>query len=547
MRRRRLLKGFASLPVMASPAVAANHIPTYVHGVASGDPDDNSVIIWTRVSGLKKSQPVSWQVALDASFEQVVSSGVEVTNPHQDYTVKAVATGLDSGQVYFYRFACDGVSSPVGKTRTLPTGQLGKLGLALASCSNYAFGYFNAYNAIANDEAIDFVLHLGDYIYEYSATGWGAETALSLNRAHTPINEIVSLQDYRERHAQYKADPDSQRMHAAKPLLLVWDDHESTNNPWVGGAQNHQPADEGRWIDRRDNAIRAYYEWMPIREPSVGAERKNFWRRYQFGNLATLVTLESRHTGRSEQIDYGDFLGRIQSLDDAEAFKRDVLGAPDRTMISPAMEAFLSSELRRSKAQGVQWRLIGNAIPMAKTPVPDLASMGITMPDRQAAPLGISADLVWKGRWNLPLYPDTWDGYAWAREQFYSLCKQCDVSDLLVLTGDSHSFWANQLTAEDGQSMGLELGTAGISSPGDFIDEGFDRLTAKRIDEVFAQHAPDIRWTSNLHQGYVRLILTPSEGRADYVAMSTVESRQYSTDIIRSEYINRNGSSLQFA
>ena len=547
MKRRRLLKGFASLPVVASTAVAANDIPTYAHGVASGDPDNNSVVIWTRVSGLQKSQPVSWQVALDANFEQVVCSGVEVTNQYQDYTVKAVAKGLDSGRDYFYRFACDGVSSPVGKTRTLPTGQLDKLGLALASCSNHAFGYFNAYDAIARDEAIDFVLHLGDYIYEYGATGWGAETALSLNRAHTPINEIVSLQDYRERHAQYKADSDSQRMHAAKPLLLVWDDHESTNNPWVGGAQNHQPADEGRWIDRRDIAIRAYYEWMPIREPNVGAERKNFWRRYQFGHLATLVTLESRHTGRSEQIDYGDFLDRIQSLDDAEAFKSDVLGAPDRTMISPAMESFLSSELRRSKAEGVAWRLIGNAIPMAKTPVPDLESMGITMPDQKATPPGTTADLVWKGRWSLPLYPDTWDGYAWAREQFYSLCKQCDVSDLLVLTGDSHSFWANRLTAEDGQSMGLELGTAGISSPGDFIEQGFDHLSAKKIDEALAQHAPDIRWTSNLYQGYVRLILTPSEGRADYVAMSTVKSRQYSIDVVHSESINRNGPSLQFA
>ena len=216
-------------------------------------------------------------------------------------------------------------------------------------------------------------------------------------------------------------------------------------------------------------------------------------------------------------------------------------------MISPAMGAFLSSELSRSKAQGEQWRLIGNAIPMAKTPVPDLESMGITMPDQKATPPGTTADLVWKGRWSLPLYPDTWDGYAWAREQFYSLCKQCDVSDLLVLTGDSHSFWANRLTAEDGQSMGLELGTAGISSPGDFIEQGFDHLSAKKIDEALAQHAPDIRWTSNLYQGYVRLILTPSEGRADYVAMSTVKSRQYSIDVVHSESINRNGPSLQFA
>ena len=178
---------------------------------------------------------------------------------------------------------------------------------------------------------------MGDYIYEYAATGWGAQTALALNRAHSPINEIVSLQDYRERHAQYKADPDSRRMHAAKPLLLVWDDHESANNPWVDGAQNHQPDEEGRWIDRRDSAIRAYYEWMPIREPNTGADRKAFWRSYQFGNLATLINLESRHTGRSKQIDYADHAHQITSEADAEAFLHDILGAPGRTMLSAHM------------------------------------------------------------------------------------------------------------------------------------------------------------------------------------------------------------------
>ena len=546
MRRRQVLNGIASLPILSTTGLAADTAPSFLHGVASGDPDQESVVIWTRMSGLTKSHSVSWQLALDSTFQRIISHGSETTNQYQDYTVKAVVAGLEPGKNYFYRFNCWGVTSPIGRTRTLPKGDIGSLGLALASCSNYAFGFFNGYDAIARDDAVDFVLHLGDYIYEYAATGWGAQTALALNRAHNPINEIVSLQDYRERHAQYKADPDSQRMHAAKPLLLVWDDHESANNPWVGGAQNHQPIEEGRWTDRRDSAIRAYYEWMPIREPDKGADRKTFWRSYQFGNLATLINLESRHTGRSEQIDYADHVYQITSKADAAAFQRDILGAPGRTMLSTDMESFLSQELERSKREGTAWRLIGNAIPMARTPVPNLAEMGITMPKEPGVVPGVSADLVWKGKWGLPLYLDTWDGYPWAREQLYSLCAACGISDLLVLTGDSHSFWANTLTNGDGQNFGVEIGAAGVTSPGDFIEQGFDPSTAEQIDEAFATQIPDVRWTSNLYQGYVRLVITASGGTADYIAVSTVNTRQYRTSIVRQERIAREGQSLKF-
>ena len=546
MRRRQVLTGIARLPILSTTGLAADTAPSFLHGVASGDPDQESVVIWTRMSGLTKSHSVSWQLALDSTFQRIISHGSETTNQYEDYTVKAVVAGLEPGKNYLYRFNCRGVTSPIGRTRTLPKGDIGSLGLALASCSNYAFGFFNGYDAIARDDAIDFVLHLGDYIYEYAATGWGAQTALTLNRAHNPINEIVSLQDYRERHAQYKADPDSQRMHAAKPLLLVWDDHESANNPWVGGAQNHQPIEEGRWTDRRDSAIRAYYEWMPIREPDKGADRKAFWRSYQFGNLATLINLESRHTGRSEQIDYADHVYQITSKADAVAFQRDILGAPGRTMLSTDMESFLSRELERSKREGTAWRLIGNAIPMARTPVPNLAEMGITMPKEPGVVPGVSADLVWKGKWGLPLYLDTWDGYPWAREQLYSLCAACGISDLLVLTGDSHSFWANTLTNGDGQNFGVEIGAAGVTSPGDFIEQGFDPSTAEQIDEAFATQIPDVRWTSNLYQGYVRLVITASGGTADYIAVSTVNTRQYRTSVVRQERIAREGQSLKF-
>ena len=542
MKRRDVLRGLAASPLlMTANALGQKPQPTFEHGVASGDPDHTSVVIWTRVSQVSEPQTVLWQVSKSATFDQIIASGETITNEYFDYTVKVVVEGLQANNRYNYRFQCGPAVSVTGMTRTLPMGRLDTLGLAIASCSNYAFGYFNAYDAIAKDEAVDFVLHLGDYLYEYGATEWGVQEGLRLNRSHKPIHEIVSLADYRERHAQYKSDPDSQKMHAAKPLLLVWDDHESTNNPWVGGAQNHQFPTEGNWLDRRDSSIRAYYEWMPIREPDAGLERREFWRAYQFGDLAHLITVESRHTARSLQVDYGDYVDKITTQEDAAEFQRAVLGAPDRLMLSEKMEQFLMQELAHSTASDIPWRLMGNAIPMAKTPVPDLESMGFSMPSPSSG-----ADLLWKGRWNLPFYPDTWDGYPWARERLYQMCKAVGVQDLVVLTGDSHSFWANHLTDESGESMGVELGTTGISSPGDFVEQGFDRDTAALIDAAFMAHASDIRWTSNLYQGYLRLVLDREMIRADYVAVSTVELKTYSTKVIHSEKVARRSGRLSF-
>ncbi len=202
----------------------------------------------------------------------------------------------------------------------MPTGRLDRLGIALASCSNYAFGFFNAYDAIAKDPAIDFVLHTGDYIYEYGQDSWGGEVSRLIGREHQPAHEIVSLADYRMRHAQYKSDSGSRAMHAAHSLLACWDDHESANNPWTDGAQNHQPETEGDWAQRRAASIQAYFEWMPVREPEwleqKGRSRMQFWRGYSFGDLATLFTLETRHTARAKQIDYMEFAQSASETDD---------------------------------------------------------------------------------------------------------------------------------------------------------------------------------------------------------------------------------------
>lgn len=521
----------------------------FLHGVASGDPASDSVVLWTRISPADPaaSLPVSWELARDAAFAQIVASGEIEAGPGNDHTVKVIPEGLEPGTRYHYRFTAAGNVSPTGRTRTLPVGRVETLGIALASCSNYAFGHFNAYQAIADDPRVDIVLHTGDYIYEYGAGEWGDETATALGRRHQPPREIVSLADYRERFAQYRSDAGAQAMHGAHPFIACWDDHESTNNPWTGGAQNHQPATEGDWLARRAAALQAYYEWMPVREPGPGRTREQFWRTYVFGDLATLVTLETRHTGRSEQVSYADWFARIATRADRDAFMADVIGNPSRTMLSPEMEADLSAALAASKADGQPWRLIGNASPIARMLVPDLAALGIDPArNRDPASFGQGPDLLWTGRWNLPFYTDTWDGYPAARERLYALAQAAGVNDLIFLTGDSHSFWMNTLADASGQPMGLELGTAGITSPGDFVETGWDAETSARLDRLFAQELEEVVWTDNLHQGYVRVDLTPTGARADFVAVDTVLLPQFRAFSLRATGIAREGDRLVY-
>ena len=293
-----LLQGGCSTGASVADASTSD---LFQHGVASGDPETHSVVIWTRVSGVSGSVGVDWQVATDPTFTNVVSDGRTPTNASRDYTVKVAADKLQPGVQYFYRFIVDWHESPVGMTKTLPMGSVDRLVLAVASCSNYPFGYFNAYEAIASDPEIDCVVHLGDYIYEYDIDGYGADAGRRLNRQHQPAHETLTLADYRVRHAQYKSDPGSIAMHRRHPLIAIWDDHESTNNPWTGGAQNHQP-DEGSWEQRRAESLQAYFEWMPVRDPGPNKTRAEYWRHFKWGDLASLITLENRHTGRSRQL-----------------------------------------------------------------------------------------------------------------------------------------------------------------------------------------------------------------------------------------------------
>ncbi len=551
--RRRALAGLSAglaLPLAGCTLGGAGKTSSdtrFAHGVASGDPDHDSVVLWTRVSTGAKAVSGEWLLASDADCREVIKRGKFTTGADRDFTVKVLADGLASGQRYYYRFDCDGESSPVGRTMSLPEGHLDKLGFALASCSNYPFGYFNAYEIIALDPDVDVVLHLGDYLYEYGPDGYGGETGEQLGRAHQPPREIVSLSDYRQRHAQYKADLQSQAMHAAHPLIAIWDDHESANNPWQDGAENHQPDTEGDWQTRRRVSLQAYYEWMPVREPGVGMGRDQRWQHFRFGDLASLVILETRHSGRAEQIEYADYREQLKTSEDAQRFMREILGAPGRNMLSSEMESFLGESLRESVTAGRPWRLIGNQIPMARTHMPPIPQDLVEQLDIEPGhPLYEELTSVQaRGALDLPLYTDPWDGYPWAREKFYATCSEAGAEDLLVLTGDSHSFWQNQLFTGEGKPMGLELGTTGITSPGDFINFGVEG--ARRMDQLVAQHNREVIWTEGVTHGYVRLVLTRDEASVDFVGVDNILGREYRPFAVRHAGIQRRDGHLSYS
>tara|TARA_R110002167_G_scaffold62471_4_gene176396 strand:+ start:11157 stop:12827 length:1671 start_codon:yes stop_codon:yes gene_type:complete len=550
MTRRKALKlvsgAIMLLPIACSPLPSRQIIDlTFSHGVASGDPDQSSVVIWTRVSQSTVPVNVNWFVASDPTFKNIVSTGQYTTDEQQDYTVKVVVNALEPGETYFYKFVSKGVDSIVGQTHTLPVGHVKELNFAVATCANFPFGFFNAYEAIANDPTIDLVVHLGDYIYEYGVDGFGGETGKQLGRNHEPSHEILSLDDYRQRHAQYKTDQGSLAMHARHPLVVIWDDHETANNPWMGGAKNHQE-NEGSWADRRAASLKAYYEWLPIRDPAKDGSQEEYWRHYKFGDLASLITLESRHTGRSQQISYNEHLSNIDTTEKAQQFLHSVVGAPNRNMLSSGMESFLKSELEESLQANRRWRIIGNQSVIAKSTSPKLDTPFFTELKNKLNADGLSMleELSHQGKFDLPADLDTWDGYPAARERFYQVAKDAGVHDLLVLSGDSHSYWANQLFDNDTQSMGVELGATGITSPRSLMTMGESAM--KSYDQLNTEHNKEIVWADGRHRGFIRLHIDHNSGHADFIAVSNVESRIYETNIIHSVDILNNGNMLKF-
>jgi alkaline phosphatase D len=534
------------LGAFETPMAAAKG--AFVHGVASGDPKVDGVVIWTRVSPEDGAEavPVSWQIAEDAALSRIVKSGALTTTAARDFTVKVEVEGLAPGTRYFYRFMSGDAHSPLGRTKTLPVGRVEELRFAAMSCSNYPFGYFNAYDHIGRRDDLDAIIHLGDYIYEYGPDGYGAEVGKTLGREHSPAREIVSLADYRERHAQYKSDPASQRMHAAHPLIAIWDDHETTNNSFDGGAQNHNPdKGEGDWEERKAAALQAYFEWMPMREPQSGRSRDALYKDYQFGDLLTLNAIETRLTARTRQMEYSDIVPMLKTPEDIARFRREMLNDPARLLLGKVQLDYLQSSFERSVKGKTLWRAVANQVVMAEIIAPDLTPYA-------DAPFVAEIEKEWPqvrafiafSAFGLPLNLDAWDGYPAARERFYTVAQNAGVRDLIVLTGDTHEYWANDLFRADGTKMGVELGTTAITSPGgsSYLGEaaGDYSLLMRRDNKMVRYHDPDAK-------GYIELTIGRERSQTRFVSVDNILRPQYEAFVSASFDLVKKGGSVEFA
>lgn len=518
MDRRSLLKvaGLSSAAIAMARPASADEMPTptgvFAHGVASGDPLHDRVILWTRISGPKGRDniEVTWQIAEDAAFRRVVAQGNALASDQRDFCVKVDPEGLAPGQSYYYRFEALGAQSPLGRTRTLPDQGLSPLTLAIASCSNYPAGFFSAYRDIAEREAVDVVLHLGDYIYEYAADGYASQMAQAIDRVSVPAHELVSLDDYRLRHAQYKSDPDLQAMHAAKPMIAVWDDHEVANDAWKGGAENHDPETQGPWEARRSVGFQAYEEWMPVRTPNLVEDGKLF-RAFQFGELASLHMLDTRYYDRAEQLNPMAFQDNPQDL---ERLRRD----PSRQMLGQEQFQWLRDGLRQADTR---WQLLGQQVMVSELLLPDLSGVLDIPVARERIGDQIVDALLAMGGQGMPIMWDCWDGYAGAREELLAML-DTEASSPVILTGDLHTSIAGDIKrAGQDQAMAVELLTTSISSPG--FDDYFPTKTPGQLPPAFRAANPNIQFMDTAKRGWIEVRVTEEAMTSDFRFVDRVD------------------------
>lgn len=512
---------------------------SFDHGVASGDPLSDRVVLWTRVSpdGTTPASPipVSFTVYADPELETPVSFGLASANPGADYTVKVDASGLEPGRVYHYQFIAKTtsgeVASPVGRTKTTNSAGDAAVRLAVVSCSNFPFGQFHVYREIAEDSNLDAVIHLGDYIYEYGIDGYGGSVGQAIGRNHEPPLETVSLEDYRIRHAQYKSDPNLQAAHAVAPWLCTWDDHESTNNSYRSGAENHNPeAGEGNWTDRKQVAVQAYLEWMPVRDPEADRARESIYRRFNFGDVASVMCLESRLTGRSDEISWFTELGGLEP-EQVPMKALSVLGRvndPSRTMLGGVQESWLADQLSDSVQTGTAWQVLANQVVMARVKPPNFTQT-LTPEQVQAQEVGYVQQLIPFSLLGFPLNLDSWDGFPAARDRLYTSAKEAGAK-LVTLTGDTHTAWANTLKDGNGDQRGVEFGCTSVTSPG----MGTYFRGVPDLGKMFADANDEVDWHDPYGSGFTLVTLMRDSVQADFVKVTDVTEVAYSADTVAS-------------
>lgn len=523
----------AAAPATARPASSV----AFQHGVASGDPQPDGMVIWTRVTPTDptvRSVRVDWSIWRDGETAASVAAGTVETGPDRDFTVKVPVSGLQPGVEYRYAFTAGETRSPHGRARTLPEGPTPEVVLAVASCQLYPGGLFNAWDAVSKLERVDAVVHLGDYIYEYGAEpdAYGMASGSRLNRVPEPAHEIVSLSDYRTRHAQYKSDPDLQAAHARAPFICVWDDHEIANDAWTQGAENHTAASEGDYATRKAAALKAYFEWMPIREPAAGLTPEAIYRSFDFGDLASLVMVETRLLARGEQLRYQTDMPVANGRPDVAAFQAK-RNDPARDLLGDSQRDWIKSTLQASRASGKPWQVIGNQVVMARVQGPDITTMAnplqiagllATLPAAVRGQVQQSIELFKLG---VPFNLDSWDGYPAGRERLYGAFAEAGVQPI-VLAGDSHAFWVDDLKDAGGVRRGVEFGTSAISSP-----SPGDAVPRLPLGAALMQANDEVVFCDQSAKGYVLLTLTPDQAKAELRTVSTIFAKPYEPGVLK--------------
>ena len=521
---------------------------SFTHGVASGDPLADSVVLWTRAvpaTGQERPVGVTWEVATDEAFEDLVRSGTADAAKANDFTVKVDVRGLAPGQIYYYRFQTTDSRSAVGMTRTLPEGSVESVRLAVVSCANYPAGYFNVYREVSKLSDLDAVVHLGDYIYEYSSesSSYGAGDADALGRTFPDNNnlELIELEDYRRRYAIYRADEDLQSLHARVPFIVVWDDHEVANDAWKEGAENHNDG-EGDFAERKLSALKAYFEWLPIRPVIEGSDEAIF-RTFRFGNLVDLHMLDTRIIGRDQQLDYLDYFTG-EGLD-AARFTADV-GSQNRTLLGAEQLLWLQASLGYSSAT---WQVLGQQVLMGRMNLPAELLVAIANEQFEGLPENLAALAQLKlralqgdpsltqeelARINTvaPYNLDAWDGYQYEREVVLGTAKALN-KNLVVLAGDTHNAWANNLKDIKGDQVGVEFATSSVTSPG--LEEylGIPDEMIQGAEQAISLLVDDLDYLNVNQRGYMVVTFTPQEARADWYFVETIKSRDYRIDAAR--------------
>ncbi|GAB3038849.1 phosphodiesterase/alkaline phosphatase D [Nocardioides flavus (ex Wang et al. 2016)] len=515
--RRSVLAGGAgavAVTTAAPGARAAVDHDVFQHGIASGDPLPRRVVLWTRVTPTAAATPgsgrgprvtVTWEVATDRRFRDVVRRGRVRTGPARDHTVKVDATRLRPDTAYFYRFTCRGETSPVGRTRTAPARNATPAGLrfGVVSCANLQAGWFSAYRHLASRDDLDAVIHLGDYLYEYAPGEYGHGQQNADIRPHVPAREMVTLADYRQRHAQYKSDPDLRALHARHPFIVTWDDHEITNDAWRDGAENHQ-ADEGTYAARRAAAHRAYDEWMPVRMSGTVAtgDGTRLFRTLRFGALAELSMLDLR-THRDQQ-----------ASTPAPSPVPSPAGGADGTITGRAQMDWLKRRLRRG---GPQWKLVGNPVMIAPVTFAQL-------PHDLVDPVNDVTGLL--PRDGAPYNVDQWDGYTADRRELFEHIRDQGLRDVVFLTGDIHSGWACDLpydaaTYPLGDSAGVELVCTSVTSNNlKDITGTPPRTSSLAVEAVIQTNNRHVKYLNFDDHGYSVLDVTPERVQMDWYVIS---------------------------